>query len=999
MMILQANMHRSTTAHALLQQYVIENSVVAVIISEQNKSMTTGTWIDDETKTAAIWLPPSANFPIIHSGYGRCFAWIKNSNLSIISCYLTPRLTDGEFQVRLNDIEDKARQIGNPLIIAGDFNAKATEWGSTLTNRRGRMILDMAARLGLYVANSGTATTFRRPGCTPTTPDITLVSDSLAGKLKNWRVLEEYNGSDHQYISFEIGERAQRSLRPQRQGTRKWNSKSLDVPALIATLDICATSIGPSSEASTIVEQTMSNLVEACNVSMPKIGKSTRRKAAYWWTSEIADLRRTCLRCRRRLTRARPHGGASIEEDEYKAARKNLKKAITESKRAKWEELRNDLNQNPWGIGYRIVSNKLGASTAKPELSSQKMTEIVDTLFPTHAPLPIAPAYLLNGNPQLFTNEELTSAARTLKTGKAPGPDGVPAEVLQAVAAERPSMLLRMYNACLTEGVFPHMWKKQQLTLISKNKGDPERAEAYRPLCMLNTAGKLLERLIKLRLTAAINDTGGLSSQQHGFRPGRSTLGAIQDVVSSVEAARSGNSSTQKIVLLALLDVRNAFNSMRWADLIEALENKYRIPEYLLRMIRSYLKDRVLVYHTTEGEKQKKLTSGAAQGSILGPDLWNINYDEILNLEMPEETHLVAYADDIAAVIAARNVEHAQRKLNIIMMRTKAWLDSRGLKLATEKTELILLTRRHIQLEIEMRVLNSQIKTKREVKYLGIRLDPRMTYTAQIQHASLKAGKVMANLSRLMANVGGPTQCKRKLLMECANNILLYGCEIWGDAIRAQCRRKTYAAVQRTAALRIASAYRTVSGSAVLVISGTIPIDLLISERKARWEARQVGEEPPDLQLVRAETMQKWQQRWSTGTDGRWTRKLIPELTPWITRNFGEVDYYLTQLLSGHGYFRKYLHRRNLANDQSCIYGDNAIDDVEHTFFQCERWGNERIVLQSSIGSATPRNIIGKMLNNEANWKAVVAFTNRILRRKKIDLDAVQNGEEEVNTE
>ncbi|GBP00751.1 hypothetical protein EVAR_69681_1 [Eumeta japonica] len=88
-----------------------------------------------------------------------------------------------------------------------------------------------------------------------------------------------------------------------------------------------------------------------------------------------------------------------------------------------------------------------------------------------------------------------------------------------------------------------------------------------------------------------------------------------------------------------------------------------------------------------------EVTSEAAQGSILGPDLWNASYDEILKLEMPEGTYLVGYADDIAAVITARNTEDAQRRLRQVMLRTRSWLDSHGLQLAMHKTELLLFTR------------------------------------------------------------------------------------------------------------------------------------------------------------------------------------------------------------------------------------------------------------------------------------------------------------------
>ena len=61
-----------------------------------------------------------------------------------------------------------------------------------------------------------------------------------------------------------------------------------------------------------------------------------------------------------------------------------------------------------------------------------------------------------------------------------------------------------------------------------------------------------------------------------------------------------------------------------------------------------------------------KVTSGAKQGSILGPELWHISYDGILKIDMPPDTYLVGYADDIAAGIAGRVIEAIQRKLIII---------------------------------------------------------------------------------------------------------------------------------------------------------------------------------------------------------------------------------------------------------------------------------------------------------------------------------------------
>ena len=988
MRVLQANMHRSKTADALLEQLVVEKEIDVAIISEQYSKKSRGIWLDDETKTAAIWCPQSSKLSILQNGTGNCFVYVKTKMYTLISCYLTPSNSIEEFQAKLDLIEDKAIEIGGPMIIAGDFNSRAVEWGSNTTNSRGRRVLNMAARLGLMVVNTGIATTFRRPGCEETTPDITLASDLLFSRIKEWKVLEDFTGSDHQYITYVISTQLDRHVN-RRNGTRKWNVSKLNRNTLLLAIDTSITTTATSRNAIELVNTTMKQIAASCNVAMPKIVKHSK-PAVYWWTEEIGELRRTCLRKRRKYTRERRRGLAETEATEYKNAKKTLKLAIDKSKKIKFEELRSDLNKDPWGLGYKIVLKKLTSKAPNPLFDDETVRVIVDGLFPTHVTLNEEMETIMVDTP-IFVEDELINAAKTLKNNKAPGPDGIPAEVIKLLATDRPQLLLDMYNACVVEGIFPEIWKKQKLTLLSKGKGDPTHPSAYRPLCMLDVAGKLLEKMLKRRLNEAIENSGGLCDRQHGFRNGKSTMGAIDDVIESVSLVQRRTNISRKIVLLATLDIRNAFNSLRWVDIIKALHT-FNTPSYLLKIVRSYLSNRELIYETSDGTRRKKVTSGAAQGSILGPDLWNITYDEILRIEMPDDTYLVGYADDIAAVITARNTEEAQRKLTQVMLRTRSWLEDHGLSLATEKTELILLTKKHISLETEMRVLDTTLTTKREMRYLGVRLDSRLNFSAQMKYAADKTAKITGMLSKLMANVGGPTQSKRKLLMATTNSVLLYGSEIWGDKMTVGARRQTLLPVQRTAALRVASAYRTVSESAVMVISGTIPIDLLAQERKKLWDAKKSAIVSVTKNDARIETMDRWQQRWETSTTGRWTALLIPNLKLWVEREFGEVNYYITQFLSGHGYFRKYLHRMGKVDNPTCIFGDCKNDDALHTFFHCEKWRQKREELEIKVGPCNVDNIITIMTSSEENWRIVAVFLEDILRKKKILLDADQSG-------
>ena len=83
--------------------------------------------------------------------------------------------------------------------------------------------------------------------------------------------------------------------------------------------------------------------------------------------------------------------------------------------------------------------------------------------------------------------------------------------------------------------------------------------------------------------------------------------------------------------------------------------------------------------------------------------------------------------------------------------------------------------------------------------------------------------------------------------------------------------------------------------------------------------------------------VEKWQTRWHGDQSGRWTHRLIPELTTCLDRKHGQVGFYLAQALSGHGCFNAYLKRFKKRDDESCSYYGSLVDRAEHTLFFCAR--------------------------------------------------------------
>ncbi|GJQ65029.1 hypothetical protein Trydic_g7185 [Trypoxylus dichotomus] len=123
---------------------------------------------------------------------------------------------------------------------------------------------------------------------------------------------------------------------------------------------------------------------------------------------------------------------------------------------------------------------------------------------------------------------------------------------------------------------------------------------------------------------------------------------------------------------------------------------------------------------------------------------------------------------------------------------------------------------------------------------------------------------------------------------------------------------------------------------ALFVLARTPSIDLL---RQKRSETEQGNDS--SRENIHNIMLDRWQNRWSSDT-GRvaWTKILIWDLWQWVDRKHGEVSYFLTQFLTGHGSCQACLRRFGISETDECNYY-NGIDTVQHTF-ECPTWAPER---------------------------------------------------------
>ena len=90
-------------------------------------------------------------------------------------------------------------------------------------------------------------------------------------------------------------------------------------------------------------------------------------------------------------------------------------------------------------------------------------------------------------------------------------------------------------------------------------------------------------------------------------------------------------------------------------------------------------------------------------------------------------------ADDIEAVVIVQDVELAQMRLRQVMRLVSSWMTDHGLKLAADKTEIVLIIKRHIPKILPLQVGEETVHTKAAIKYLGILLDTKLTFWPQIK--------------------------------------------------------------------------------------------------------------------------------------------------------------------------------------------------------------------------------------------------------------------------
>lgn len=327
--------------------------------------------------------------------------------------------------------------------------------------------------------------------------------------------------SDHVHIEMDLHVSAGIYRDSSTKLPKRWSMKKLDKDKMVVAL--IASTWPVEGEEKTLDEElrdTMRTIVGACDVAMPRQRVQARRST--WWTDELSELRRLATQMRRRWLRARREMERRPEEEEvardiYRETKYNLYRAITKAKSKSWSDLLLELDRDSWGLAYKIVRNKLKrwSPPTTELLDTTFLQTVVEKLFPcADNNVEGADSHELVPQPEWqqeweISEREMADAVKKMASKSvAPGPDGIPGRAVYLAYRVMDGRIRSLMTKCLREGVFPERWRRANLVLLHK-EGKPENLpSSYRPICLLDEMGKLLERVIVQRIRNHLEGCG-----------------------------------------------------------------------------------------------------------------------------------------------------------------------------------------------------------------------------------------------------------------------------------------------------------------------------------------------------------------------------------------------------------------------------------------------------------------------------------------------------------
>lgn len=327
----------------------------------------------------------------------------------------------------------------------------------------------------------------------------------------------------------------------------------------------------------------------------------------------------------------------------------------------------------------------------------------------------------------VFTTKDVEESLSSFKSGAAPGPDGIPTDLLKNCASELSIPLSIIFRMTLDEGNIPEGLKLAKITPVHKG-GDKKLCKNYRPVALTSHIAKSFEKIIKKYLVSFLENNNLFNPNQHGFRNGRSTLSQLLQYYDDLICSLDDETNVDSIYL----DFAKAFDKCDFGIIMHALKT-YGIIGKMGIWIHSFLTNRSqFVCANGIASSEIKVVSGVPQGTVIAPVIFILlltNIDSSLQI-----AKAVSFADDTKVSAKIRNANDANF-LQLDLQSIYKWAENNNMEFNGSKFQLLRYGKNtNIRMQTSyVDCVGNQIQETSEAKDLGIIMSSNGSFYNHIQ--------------------------------------------------------------------------------------------------------------------------------------------------------------------------------------------------------------------------------------------------------------------------
>lgn len=331
--------------------------------------------------------------------------------------------------------------------------------------------------------------------------------------------------------------------------------------------------------------------------------------------------------------------------------------------------------------------------------------------------------------------------------------DTIPAQLLTTCLDEVIPALVLLVNKSLLTGSVNGLKDSVINPLLKKWNLDPDTLSNYRPIANILYLSKLIEGVVSLEIKDHMDLNTLHISQQSGYKQNHSCetllLGLCNDVLKSFDAG--------KCVILILLDLSAAFDTVDHDRLMSILFNEIGLRGIALEWFKSYLFNRRQAV-TINGTMSKFVNTsyGVPQGSVLGPILFNIYVRGLIPLLKKAGFLAHGYADDhqvLKAFLVEFQYEAIRSSVPKLLDIIAHWMKASFLKLNSSKTQVIIFSPNKVssQVHIDQIKLSDgcMIPISTWVSNLGVTFDCSLSFSIHINSICSQSYRLLRNLASI----------------------------------------------------------------------------------------------------------------------------------------------------------------------------------------------------------------------------------------------------------